>query len=149
MQHNNWLVRVSDGKNFINSSIYKIWGCESKLSKSFLKDVKIGDKLWFITSKSQGKIIAVSSFERYEKRIIGPLINLSLTDDELGWFDRVDKKSDIEIYYTNLYNLYECDININLKARNSIIRYKEDKYEIDLYDEYKNIVKYSKICFKF
>ena len=48
-----WILRVGDGENFINSSKYKIWGIQSTNSfgKYFIKHVKIGDRLWFVKSK--------------------------------------------------------------------------------------------------
>lgn len=54
----NWILRVGDGINLKNSSKYKIWGINKTSSdnKYFLKNVKVGDKLWFVTSGSQGKL---------------------------------------------------------------------------------------------
>lgn len=146
MQSNNWLIRVGDGDNFKNSSKYNIWGCKSNLSKSFLKEVNLGDKLWFIINKSNGQIIAVSLFESCNERIFGPLVNLSMSNDELGWFGEHD--IDTEIHYSNLYNIDRCDLHINLKARNSIIKYV-NKYDVDLDNEYRYISKYSNILLKF
>jgi hypothetical protein len=59
-----WLLRVGDGDNFIASSNYKIWGIQAKTSphgKYFIKNVNPGDRMWFITNKSQGKIIGVAT----------------------------------------------------------------------------------------
>ena len=49
-----WLLRVGDGENFINSSRYRIWGIQSTspANKHFIRNVKIGDRLWFVKSKS-------------------------------------------------------------------------------------------------
>lgn len=146
MQSNNWLIRVGDGNNFKNSSKYNIWGCKSSLSKSFLREVNVGDKLWVITNKSNGQIIAVSLFESYNKRVFGPLVNLSMSNVELGWVGDFD--IDTEIHYSKLYNIDRCDLHINLKARNSIIKYV-NKYDVDLDNEYRYISKYSKILLKF
>ena len=55
-----WILRVGDGKNFIRSSKYRIWGINTLTSphgKNFVKNVKPGDRLWFVTSKSHGKIV--------------------------------------------------------------------------------------------
>lgn len=149
MQSNHWLIRVGDGDNFKNSSKYKIWGCKSNLSKSFLKEVNPGDKLWFITNKSKGKIIAVASFESHNKRIFRPLVLLSMSDCELGWTN--NSTMDIEIHYTDLYNLNYCELNINLKSIILITKYvnNNNKYDIDLSQEYKYIVKYCFVVFSF
>ena len=58
-----WLLRVGDGINFMNSSKYKIWGIstQSTCGKYFIKTVKSGDRLWFVQNKSHGQIIAVAS----------------------------------------------------------------------------------------
>lgn len=82
-----WILRVGDGENFINSSKYKIWGIQSTNSfgKYFIKHVKIGDRLWFVKSKTNGKLLAVSTYNSNNMRELGPLININMTDDELGW----------------------------------------------------------------
>jgi hypothetical protein len=145
-----WLLRVGDGENFINSSKYKIWGINSTSSfgKYFIKNIKEGDILWFVKSKSHGKIIAVATYVSQNMRQLGPLIDISLTNDELGWSGNgVDLKCDTEIHYSNLYGLLECDILTNIKGITSIRKYDE-KIELNLPDEYQKIVKYSKITTK-
>ena len=148
MESKHWLIRVGDGENFKNSSKHGIWGCKSSTSKTFLKDIAIGDKLWFITNKSQGQIIAAATFESHNKRILGPLVKLSMSDEELKW---ANTEFDTEIQYSNLYNLNECKLNINIKSTILITKYINDtnKYDIDLSQEYKYIVKYSKSLLKF
>lgn len=142
-----WLLRVGDGANFINSSKYKIWGINttSSFGKYFIKNIKEGDLLWFVKSKSNGKIIAVATYVSQNKRQLGPLIDISMTNDELGWSgDGVDWTCDTEIHYSNLYGVLQCDILTNLKGSASIRKFDE-KIEINLPDEYHRIVKYSKI----
>jgi len=148
MQSNHWLIRVNDGESFKNSSRYKIWGCKSNSSKKFLQDAQAGDKLWFITNKSKGKIIAVVSFESHNVRILGPLLKLSMSDDELKWDNT---GFDIEIHYSDLYDLSQCELNINIKSTILITKYINDtnKYDIDLSQEYKYIVKYCFVGFSF
>jgi hypothetical protein len=147
MSYNHWLIRVDTGDSFKNSSKYNIWGCKSNTSKSFLKDVQPGDKLWFITNKSKGKIIAVASFESHNERILGPLIGLSMSNDELGWSS--NSNIDTEIHYKDLYNLDQCELNINIKSTILITKYVNEKYDIDLDNEYKYIVKYCFVVFSF
>jgi hypothetical protein len=67
----------------------------------------------FIKNKTKGQVIAVSKYTRNEKRILGPLINISKTNEELGW-DNIENIDTI-IYYDNIYNISRCNIFINLK----------------------------------
>jgi hypothetical protein len=130
---NHWLLRIGDGSNFINSSNKKIWGVHSKLHKSFLEKIKEKDILWFIKNKSKGKIIAMATFKSYNKRIFGPLVNLSLTNEELGWDDSTTNFiSDTEIHYDNLYNLENCNLLTNLKGITSVRKYEKEKINLDL-----------------
>lgn len=147
---NHWLLRVGDGQNFINSSDKKIWGVNSKGHKSFLTKIQEGDILWFIKNKSKGKILGMAKFKSYNKREFGPLINLSLTNDELGWDDSTTNWIlDIEIHYDELYNLNNCNLLTNLKGITSVRQYKKEKIELDLDEEYKNIIKYAYITNNF
>jgi len=80
-----WLVRVGDGENFKNSSLRRIWGINTKTKSPFIKDVRCGDRLWFIKNKSKGKIIAVATYCSHNKRYLGPIVEVSLNNKELGW----------------------------------------------------------------
>jgi hypothetical protein len=146
-----WLLRVGDGQNFIESSKYKIWGIQASTSphgKYFINNVKLGDKLWFVKSKSQGKIIAVATYCSHNKREIGPLINLTMTNEELGWTgEGPDWTSDVEVHYKDLYCLTECELFTNIKGPSTIRKY-DDKCEVNLALEYNNIVRYSKVTLK-
>jgi hypothetical protein len=141
-----WIFRVGDGNNFITSSKYKIWGINSSTAngKHFVKNVKNDDRLWFVKSGSGGKIIAVSSYESHNKRELGPLVNITMTDEELGWMGESWSKCDTEIHYSNLYNLNDCDLLTNIKGA-SVIRKYNDKCLLNLPLEYEYINKYSKI----
>jgi hypothetical protein len=142
-----WLLRVGDGNNLIRSSKYKIWGIQSSNSfgKFFIRTVKPGDRLWFIKSKSQGKVLAVATFSLIKKRELGPLIDISLTNEELGW-DNLDTDwtSDTEIHYTDLYNVSDCELLTHIKG-SSTIRVYNAKCLVDLATEYIYIRKYGKV----
>lgn len=143
----NWILRVGDGKNFINSSKHCIWGIQSTTSfgKAFIKNVKAGDKLWFVISKSQGKIIAVATYMSYNKRELGPLINISMTNEELGWTcEGSNWTSDVELYYTNLYILNDCNLLTYIKGPLTIRKYDE-KCKVNLEEEHIYIMRYCKI----
>ena len=142
-----WLLRVSDGFNFKQSSRYKIWGVQSSTpdSKYFLKHVKHGDRLWFVLNKSNGKLIAVATYSSHNLRELGPHISLSMTNEELGWIGcGPDWTSDTEIHYTDLYGLENCDLLTRIKSPKTVRMYNE-KCMVNLPLEYSYIVRYSKV----
>jgi len=144
-----WLLRVGDGQNFIESSKYKIWGIQASTSphgKYFIENVKLGDRLWFVKSKSQGKLFAVATYCSHNKREIGPLINLTPTNEELGWTGE-GWISDIEVHYKDLYGLTNCELFTHIKGPSTIRKY-DDKCKVNLAMEYSNIVRYSKVTLK-
>lgn len=149
-QEQHWFIRAGDGKNFINSSKYRIWGIRSSTSfgKHFVKNVKKGDKLWFIKNKSQGKVIAVCTYISLNERVLGPLINTTMTNEELGWVgEGEDWTSDVEIHYTDLYDLNNCNLLTHIKCQSTILKYSREKYEINLAEEYNNILTSWDDCF--
>ncbi len=144
-----WIIRIGNGNHFINSSNYNIWGLNSKdkgNTSKFMKEATNGDILWFITSESNGKAIAVAVFKDIKKRDIGPLISFSLTNEELGWTDH-NGEWDIEICFMELYNISQLTILTRIKSPRTYRRYSDniDKIPINLIEEYEKIVKYSKI----
>lgn len=146
-----WLLRVGDGKNLKSSSKYRIWGIQSTspTNKYFIKNVKQGDRLWFVKSKSQGKLLGVAIYRSHNTRESGPLINTYMTEEELGWIHKEDSdwKSDIEVHYSDLYGLEACDLLTHIKGALTIRKYDE-KCRVDLAVEYSNIIRYSKITFE-
>jgi len=88
---NHFLLRVGDGNNFRNSSNVSTWAVKQR-NKSFLKQAKEGDKLWFIQKKkgdiNNGKIIAVADFVSKHERVTGPLLSITPSNDDLGWDDK-------------------------------------------------------------
>lgn len=135
-----WLLRVGDGGNLKASSKYRIWGISSK-NDYFIKNVKPGDRLWFVKSKSQGKLIAVATYCSHNMRELGPLINVTMTNEELGW------TADIELHYTDLYGLNNCDLLTHIKSP-MVIRKYDEKCKVNLAVEYDHIVRYSKVTFE-
>ena len=145
-----WLLRVSDGKNLKSSSRYRIWGILSttRVNKHFLKNVKPGDRLWFVKSKSQGKLLAVAIYRSHDIRESGPLIDLCMTEEELGWtHDGTHWESDTQVHYSDLYGLEDCDLLTHIKGP-CVIRKYDEKCRLDLAVEYSYIVRYSKITFE-
>lgn len=145
-----WLLRVGDGNNLKQSSKYRIWGIQSSVStnKHFLKNVKPGDRLWFVKSKSHGKLLAVATYRSHNKRELGPLISINMTNEELGWTgEGIDWTSDTEVHYSDLYGLENCDLLTHIKGAATIRKYDE-KCRVDLAVEYSYIMRYSNITFE-
>lgn len=140
-----WLLYVGDSENFRNSSKHRIWGIKSETphGKNFIKNVKPGDRLWFIKSKTNGRVIAVSTYRSHNVREFGPILNLSLTNEELGWKNG-GSDSDTEIHYTDLYGVDNCELLTHIKGASPIRKYNEN-CRVDLAVEYTNIVRYSKV----
>jgi predicted secreted protein len=145
-----WILRCGDGENLKNSSKYRIWGISSKTTtdKHFIKNVKPGDRLWFVKNKSQGKLAAVATYRSHNLRDFGPLIDISLTNEELGWTGSgVDWTSDVEVHYTDLYGLNDCELLTHIKSPTTIRR-NDEKCRVNLPVEYSYIVRYSKVTFE-
>ena len=147
-----WILRVGDGSNLIRSSKYRIWGIQSSTSanKHFVKNVRSGDRLWFVKSKSQGKLIAVATYCSHNERVFGPLIDVSMTNEELGWTGGgKDWINDIEIHYSDLYGLNKCELLTHIKGPATIRKYNE-KCRLNLGLEYNYITRYGRnITFEF
>ena len=147
-----WILRVGDGLNFIRSSKQQIWGIQTITSsngKHFIANVKPGDRLWFVKSKSHGKILGVATYRSHNSRYSGILINDTLTDEELGW-DHLDGEwaSNVEIHYSNLYNVSKCELLTHIKGPSTIRKYCE-KCRVDLAVEYTYICRYSIVTLEF
>jgi hypothetical protein len=145
MNPTHFLLRIGDGNHFKNSSSKSIWGINSDApcGKWFINTAKEGDLLWFVKGKSNGQIVAVATFKGIKARSIGPLITISLTNEELGWTE-TDGAWDTEIYYSGLYNLTQCNLFSEIKGARPIRLYN-DKCIVNLPMEYTHIVRYSKI----
>ena len=142
---NYWILRCGDGDHFWSSSKKFIWGVDSKQKSNtniFITTAKPGDLLWFVQGGNKGKIIAVSTFKEFKNRETGPLIALTLTDEDLGWV-KTKGNWDTEVHYNDLYDLRECELFSEIKSPKVIRKYNE-KCKVNLPVEYPYIVKYSK-----
>jgi hypothetical protein len=145
----NWILRVGDGDHFWSSSKKYIWGINSNhkcSTNTFITSAKTGDLLWFVRGGEKGKIIAVATFTEMKKRETGPLIALTLTNEDLGWTKQAGDW-DTEVHYKELYDLTECGLFSEIQSPLVIRRYNE-KCKVNLPNEYQYIVKYSKALFK-
>ena len=142
---NHFLLRIGDGVHFNSSSTKSIWGITSKHSfaKHFICFAKEGDILWFVKGQSKGQILAVATYTGIKERVLGPLINLTLSNKELGWTE-TEGEWDTEVHYKDLYNLSGCEMYSEIKSPGGIRLYN-DKCKVNLPVEYANIVRYSKI----
>lgn len=123
-----------------------MWGINSSTSptgKWFKSKVRDGDLLWFVTGKSKGHIVAVATFTCTTARVLGPLMALTFTDDELGW-TKTEGNWDTEVHYKDLYNLTECNLRSEIKSPLTI-RVYDEKCKVDLPAEYPHIIRYSKV----
>ena len=139
-----WLLRIGDGKHFKSSSKKNIWGMSTTKNtnvQSFLKTAKPGDILWFILGKSKGKVLAVAEYIRNNKRELGPLINVTSTNEELGWTE-TDGDWDYEVHFKDMFVVDKLKLLTEIKAATTVRKYN-DKCMVDLPEEYKNIMKYS------
>jgi hypothetical protein len=142
---NHYIFHVGNGIHFYNSSKKGIWGINSKLTiaKSFTSKSQPGDLLWFVKSRSNGQLIAVATFTALKQRVIGPLITLTETNEELGWTES-DGDWDTEVHFKDLYNLTQCKLYTEIKGAAMIRSYNEN-CKVNLPEEYPRIVLYSKI----
>ncbi len=136
---NDWFMRVGDGINF-NNSKYSIWGIHSR-GKNLFTNMKQGDRLWFIQSKTKGKIVGVATYISNNKRIS----NITANNKEQGWRGE-DNKWDTEIHYRDLYTLtdHSDPLLTHIKSCQSIAKYYKNKCDIDLPLLYSYIVQYYK-----
>ena len=114
-----WIFKVTNVDDFKNSVEFKTWGICSKgtAAELFMKNVKQGDKLWFINKKKE--IIGVCDYIIHNKRIFGPLINLTKTNEELGWKNM--NKVDIEIHYNNLLEIEDKNLKYHFDFISQVI----------------------------
>jgi hypothetical protein len=137
-----WLLRVGDGVHFKRSTKFNLWGIENsnKTNNKFIKEAQKGDILWFVRTK--GMLLGMATYVGQGPRVLGPIVNLSMTNQELGWTDK-EGKWDIEVHYKDLYDLEYCEMYTGIRGACVIRRYNE-KCLLNLPEEYEQIVKYSR-----
>ena len=145
-----WIIRISNLSVFSTLNKYKFWLYDSKNiwnCKSFQQNIKKGDTIWFIQAESKGKLIGMATFKRIETRKLGPLINISLTNEELN-IPKEMKDVDTEIHFHKFYNLLDLRININIRFSRDFFQIdtvkNKDVYKI-LVEEYNLIKRYSRL----
>ncbi len=140
-----WLLRVGDGIHFTRSQSLSRWGVCSKHSwtPSFLRNVRNGDLIWFIQSNSGGKVMGVATYSHHCVRVLGPLIDLTPTNNELGWTE-TDGDWDTEVHYRNLYDMSAIAKPILTHIKSPLVgrSYNPEKCNVDLPKEYGYITRY-------
>lgn len=127
-----WLLRVGDAQNFNNSSKYGIWGIDSSTSnnKYFIRSVTPEDRLWFVENNTHGRLVAVATYGSHRDR--------KFSNEQLGW-SGTDWTSDVEVHYTELYELSHLQLLTHIKSPRTVRIYNE-KCKVDLPVEYYNSI---------
>lgn len=135
-----WLLRVSDGGNLRRSSKHGIWGIRSMTNgKGFIKHVKPGDRLWFVEGDTGGQSCAVATYHSDNMRVAG----LTMSNEELGW-NGEGADWDIEVHYTDLYDIKHIKLLTGIVGPATIRKYNE-KCKVNLAVEYSNIERYCEV----
>ena len=81
------------------------------------------------------------------ERIVGPLVSITPSNEELNWTGSEGGSCNIEIHYTNLYNLTALNLYTGQKGQCVVVNYENIKTKllVDLIGEYEKIVCYSQI----
>ena len=134
---NHWIFKVLNTDDFHNSEEFNTWGLCSKgtYSELFMKKVKIGDKLWSINKKKQ--IFCVANYKHHNKRLFGPLINLTKTNEELGWANM--NKVDIEIHYENLKDIEDKNMKYHFDFISQVILNDVSSSHMNMEHEYEKL----------
>ena len=137
-------MRVADGEHLCNSSNDNVWAVNSSIpcNKNFIKEAVYGDRLWFVTSKTGGKIVAVATFVKTVARELGPLISLTPTNEERGWTSQ-HGNWDTDVFYEKLYIVSHANLLTQIKSPGNVRKYNE-KCKVNLPIEYQYIEKYLK-----
>jgi hypothetical protein len=98
-------LTVFDTTEFKNSSRHFILcvNSEDDSVKDCLSKIKRGDIIW-VANEDKG-MIAVCTYLETQKRVTGPIVAITMTNEELG-LDEANN-SDTEIHYTSLFVLKE------------------------------------------
>lgn len=106
-----WILKIFNGDDFNNSKELGVWGISSKgtVNKTFIDEAQPGDKLWFM--KSNHEIVGVAIYKSHTQRLVGPLISLTYSDQELGWKNM--KKIDTQIDFENYIETHNLKYNFS------------------------------------
>jgi len=128
-----YIVHVSDAKNF-NASKYKNIWCFKRTTAcwiNFMRNVNPGDLLCFI--KNGGTVVGFAEYVGIKPRELGPLISLTITNEELGWTR--NGEWDTELHYKGYVDSHT---NLKLKTpnQNSVIHWKNFQNQSEILMDY-------------
>lgn len=132
----NWIMMV-DITTFFHWTFgsHSHWGIQSTLlsNQRFMSEARPGDKLWFVEFNTKGHVVAVGTFTGHE-----PLEYKSekYLPGGLG--------ADIQINYMDPFNLFNCNIMINVGDEIPVKKYGPDAViNVDVAAEYEYIKRYA------
>lgn len=110
-----FIIRIADGVNFWKSDRYSIWGIGDVGAKTIMNACEKGDRIWFCTSSSGGKLVAVATFDKIITRFKGLDKYDSITNEKFGWIGE-GWSCNYLIKYSNRYNLELENIYSGIKG---------------------------------
>ena len=120
-----WVIYTRNG-NFQRSFHTGVWGFKSRNNnwKSFVKTAKEGDDLCFVESGSGGKVVGFATFLRCGERELGPIFNVTPTDEDQGWTRYDEEGWDWQLHY-DAEVVPATDVNIGISGQ-APVRKMED-----------------------
>ena len=125
-----WLIYSCNG-NFERSLHTGVWGFSKSRNdnwKHFVKTAKQGDDLCFVESGSGGKVVGFATFILCEERRLGPIFNVTPTDEDQGWRKRYDEEEwDWQLRYDTEV-IPAADITVKVLGQPAVRDLNKDKY---------------------
>jgi hypothetical protein len=132
------LIRIGPDEGvFIHLSKKSYWiPNDTTRNINFIKTMKVGDRLWFVTGGSGGKIITVATY-------------CSMNIREPGKIEDIMYNSTIELHYTYLYDLRNDNLLSGIQGQTSMRFYNHDDLNntcaVNLPLKYKYLIQHNKI----
>ena len=120
-----YLFRVGAGGHFRSSARKGIWGVNSNglPTKGVLRNIRDGDRMWFIPNKTQGLLLAVATYRSHNGRLH--------SNEELGWTQE-EGSWDVELNFDNLLWLDHLNLRTRFKGFATACRYNPATSQVDL-----------------
>jgi hypothetical protein len=97
-----WIIYAKN-QNAQRSYHTGVWSFKGHVSnwKKFTREAKAGDAVWFVETGTNGRVVLQASFVRCRARELGPLFNVTPTDEELGYIKYDEEGWDMDMLYEN------------------------------------------------